>query len=272
MLERKTPVPLYHQLELHLRAAIDSGAYLPGDRLPTESELQAAYNVSRVTVRTALKRLEEDGLVSTQRGRGTFVTSQAADAQKIVRNPARLLSFEEDLTRYGPLRVDVLAVELYPAPQRIASLLDVELGTELTRIRRVGSVGDSPLWFESRYFHPDYGTVLGEEELQSASVTALLETMTGLHVGSSRLRISAGAATREQAKHLELEPGEPVLINEFGVYAEGRPIEAARAIFRGDRYAFALEVFASDLTIGQVMGSAFPDGGIVSVIRQEVTV
>lgn len=271
MLERKLPVPLYHQLELHLRAAIDAGQYAPGDRLPTEHELQRTYNVSRVTVRTALKRLEEDGLVSTQRGRGTFVTSQAADAQKIERNPARLLAFEEDLRQAGEPRVEVLAVELYPAPQRIAALLEVEPGTELKRIRRVGSVGDAPLWLESRYFHPDYGAVLDDDDLQSASVTALFETVAELHVDRSRLHISAGATTREQAKHLELEPGDPVLINEFGVYAEGRPIEAARAIFRGDRYAFALEVFASDFATSQALGSAFPDGGIVSVIRQEVT-
>ena len=63
MLRRKVPVPLYHQLELQLRAAIEEGRFRPGDQLPTEAALQQEYGVSRVTVRTALKRLEEDSVL-----------------------------------------------------------------------------------------------------------------------------------------------------------------------------------------------------------------
>jgi DNA-binding GntR family transcriptional regulator len=271
MLRSETPVPLYYQLELQLRDAIESGRYRPGDRLPTESELQRTYGVSRVTVRTALHRLEEDGLISTQRGRGTFVTSQA-DATKIERNPARLLAFAEDLARQGgPPRVEVLAVERCPAPQRMAALLDVAEGTEVTRVRRVGSVGDAPLWVESRYFHPAVADALTESDLGSASVTALLEAVTGRHVGRSRLRITAGAATRDQAKHLALEPGEPVLINEFTVEADGHPIEAARAVFRADRYAFLVEVLDQQPAPEQALGSFLGAMGSISRIRQEVS-
>jgi GntR family transcriptional regulator len=271
MLEREAPVPLYHQLELQLRAAIEAGRYRSGERLPTEGELQRAYGVSRVTVRTALRRLEEDGLISTQRGRGTFVTSQADEGHRIERNPARLFAFEEDLLRQaGPPRVEVLAVEPYPAPQRIAALLAVEEGTEVLRVRRVGSVGDAPLWVESRYFHPTIAAALSEADLRSASVTALLETMTGLHVSSSRLRITAGAATGEQARHLGLEAGDPVLINEFAVYAAGRPIEAARAVFRADRYAFTVEVLAPQPSTEQALRASLGAGGSFSLIRQEV--
>ena len=273
MLEREAPVPLYHQLELQLRDAIEAGRYRPGERLPTEGELQRAYNVSRVTVRTALRRLEEDGLISTQRGRGTFVTSQADERHKIERNPARLLAFEEDVLRQaGPLRVEVLAIEQYPAPQRVAALLAVAEGTEITRVRRLGSVGEMPLWVESRYFQPAIATMLTEADLTSASVTALLETMTGRHVASSRLRITAGAATGEQARHLDVQPGAPVLINEFAVYADERPIEAARAVFRADRYAFTVEVFAPEQSTDRALRATLGSGGSFSLIRQEVLV
>jgi GntR family transcriptional regulator len=272
MLERKVPVPLYHQLELQLRAAIESGKYRPGDRLPTESELQQAYQVSRVTVRTALKRLEEDGLISTVRGSGTFVSKQA-EASQIERHSSHLLGFEEDLIQQaGSPAIVVLSVEEYPVSGRIAQLLEVEPGLETTRIRRVGSVAGEPLWIESRWLHPDFAGALSESDLESASLTALYETRVGLHIESSRLRISAGAATSEQARYLHIEAGEPVLINEYAVYTGSKPIDATRSIFRGDRYAFAFEVSASNHTGGSSKQGANSTKRMVSVIRQEVSV
>lgn len=273
MLRREAPLPLYYQIELQLRKAIETGQYRPGDRLPTESALQRSYDVSRVTVRTALRRLEEEGLISTQRGRGTFVTTQGDEAHRIERNPARLRAFEEDLVRQGgPPRIEVLAIDRGPAPQRIGALLGLGDGTQVTRIRRVGWVGEGPLWVESRYFHPRIADALIETDLGSASMTALLEAVTGLHVESSRLRITAAAATANQAEHLHLEPGDPVLINEFVVSAEGRAVEAARAVFRADRYAFSIEVFATDAPPSQVLQSSLGAEGSLSMIRQEVSV
>ncbi|MGH2531649.1 MAG: GntR family transcriptional regulator [Thermomicrobiales bacterium] len=272
MISRETPLPLYYQIELRLREAIEQGRYRLGDRLPTEGELQQAYGVSRVTVRTALRRLEEDGLISTQRGRGTYVTTQAHPEDQIERNPSRLLSFEEDVQRQaGPPRVEVLAVEHGPAPQRMAAVLELGPGEEVTRVRRLGWVGDAPLWLESRYFHPSVGEALAERDLESASVTALLETVAGRHVTSSRLRISAAAATSDQAKLLGLHAGDPVLINEFAVYAEGRAVEAARAIFRADRYAFTVEVLSTEASVDLALRASGEGTGALSLIRQEVS-
>lgn len=244
MLERRDPVPLYHQLERRLRERIEAGEYRPGDRLPTEDELRRAYGVSRVTVRTALARLAEDGLITTQRGRGTFVTDQAAEAQKIERHPHRLLAFEDDIRRHGlEVRADVLAVETWPAPVRIARLLGIDPGQEVVRMRRRGWAGDSPLWLESRYFHPRIAESVLAREWTGGSVTPVLQTILGVRIAGARVRISAAGATREQAKYLDIEPGVPVLINEFAFSdATGSAVEAARAVFRADRYAFSFDV------------------------------
>lgn len=271
MLRRKVPVPLYHQLELQLRAAIEEGRFRSGDQLPTEAALQQEYGVSRVTVRTALKRLEEDGLISTHQGRGAFVTSQAASGAAIVRNPANLLAFEDDLLRQaGPPSIELLSVEPYPATAVLAAMLEVPEGTELLRIRRLGAAGGVPLWLDIRNLHPDFGAFAEDEYLRSASVITHLSTLTGRHVESSRLRISAGAATSEQARLLGIQPSDPVLINEFTTWADSRPVEAARAIYRSDRYAFAIEVFAADIGAATASGFGVPNGGLEVRFRQEV--
>lgn len=60
--------PLSEEVEKQLRASINAGFYKPGDKLPAERELVDQFEVSRVTVRDALKRLQQVGLVSTRRG------------------------------------------------------------------------------------------------------------------------------------------------------------------------------------------------------------
>jgi GntR family transcriptional repressor for pyruvate dehydrogenase complex len=59
-----------------LEDAIHSGAYKPGDRLPSERELVATFGVSRVSVRDAISSLEAVGLVVVQQGRGAFVNDR----------------------------------------------------------------------------------------------------------------------------------------------------------------------------------------------------
>jgi GntR family transcriptional regulator len=273
MLERQAPVPLYYQIELRLREDIESGKYHPGDRLPTEKELQERYDVSRVTVRTALRRLEEDGLISTHRGRGTFVTTQGTEAQRIERDTTRLHSFEEDIARQGgEPRIEVLSLERVPVPQRIAALLDVPDGTEVTRIRRLGLVGDAPLWIESRYVHPDIDDRFLSDDADNVSIIQTLESQTGRRVDRSRLRITAASATNDQANHLQVAKGAPVLINEFVDFSQGKPIEAARAVFRGDRYAFSVEVFGLEAGNTPSASQSFLGAnGAQSIIRQEVS-
>src|SRR3954463_15135759 len=64
---------VYRQIADHLRSEIERGEREPGSQLPSESQLMAAYDVSRVTARRALGVLVTDGLVTAEHGRGWFV-------------------------------------------------------------------------------------------------------------------------------------------------------------------------------------------------------
>jgi GntR family transcriptional regulator len=70
-----SPVPRYAQLSALLRRRIERGEWPPGAQLPTLESLMEEFGVARVTVRQAVNLLARDGLVSAQRGRGTFVTA-----------------------------------------------------------------------------------------------------------------------------------------------------------------------------------------------------
>lgn len=70
-----SPVPRYAQLADLLRGRLARGHWVPGDRVPTLEELMREFEVARVTVRQAVEVLAREGLLSAQRGRGTFVTA-----------------------------------------------------------------------------------------------------------------------------------------------------------------------------------------------------
>ncbi len=72
-IDRRSPIPLYYQLKLHLQQQMESGQLRSGDRLPTEAELCELYNVSRAPVRQALADLVREGAIYRRAGLGTFV-------------------------------------------------------------------------------------------------------------------------------------------------------------------------------------------------------
>jgi GntR family transcriptional regulator len=72
-IDPRSPLPLYAQLEHTIRAAVASGALKPGDQLPTVRQLAVDLRVNANTVARVYAELERAGMVSTQRGRGTFV-------------------------------------------------------------------------------------------------------------------------------------------------------------------------------------------------------
>lgn len=76
MLNKNSPVPLYHQLAELIAADIRAGVYAAGDRIPSEHQLVAAHGIGRPTVRQALDSLVRRGVLSRRRGSGTFVAPQ----------------------------------------------------------------------------------------------------------------------------------------------------------------------------------------------------
>ena len=94
LLDRAQPLPLYYQVYEILRAQLADGVWKAGDFLPPIPDLAARFSVSVVTIRQALDLLREDGLVLSERGRGTSVLADRADT-----GPLHLESTVSDLIR-----------------------------------------------------------------------------------------------------------------------------------------------------------------------------
>ena len=102
--DRAAELPLGAQLAARIRAGVREGRIGPGDRLPSVRELAEAAGVNVNTVRTVYGRLESEGLVRSEHGRGTFVSGRPADDDAATRRDLRrqIAELEARLVRLPP--------------------------------------------------------------------------------------------------------------------------------------------------------------------------
>jgi GntR family transcriptional regulator len=89
-IDQESSVPIYIQIEENIHSLIAAGQLRPGEQLPTIRELAADLRVNLNTVARAYFELDREGVISTQRGKGTFVTG-IPDKEQIERKRQKLL-------------------------------------------------------------------------------------------------------------------------------------------------------------------------------------
>ncbi|MDQ7839866.1 MAG: GntR family transcriptional regulator [bacterium] len=242
-ISRRSPIPLYYQVESVLRDEVAAGRYAAGVRLPTEGDLVRRFDVSRITVRRAMERLVQEGLIYRVSGRGTFVNSLRSHEFRIERDPVDLMGFEDDIRRSGFVpEVRVLRHDWLKPPADVAEALCLPAGSDVLWLHRRGTASGRPLWIENRYILRSWASRLRPRDYVVPGILVRLAREQQLEVDRARVRIGARAAGREEARLLDLRPGAPLLVAEFAVQAGGQPAQFVRAWFRPDRYSFAFVV------------------------------
>lgn len=229
-------VPKYAVLRSELEQLILAG--MPAHTaLPSERDLMTTYAVSRMTVREALARLVEDGLIYRVHGAGTFV----ADAAKITKS-LTLTSFSEDIRSRrmepGSMSASLRRVE---ADVTIASILRISPGSSVVHLERVRTADDLPMCLESIWIP---GDVLPEDFSLDAqtSVYEYLESI-GRAPESASQTIQATVLDSVQAALLDVPPQSPAMsVTRVAVDSEGREIEFAVSLYRADRYDYRVTV------------------------------
>ena len=133
--------PLWRQIADRLRRSIVTGEFRPGDVLPSETEINATFQVSRATARASLERLRQEGLIRRQSGRGSTVL-----APKVEQPVNELASFSEDMRKRG-LRpsYSTFSAENAPARGEAAEALGIKDGAPAFHIRRLLLADDEPI-------------------------------------------------------------------------------------------------------------------------------
>jgi GntR family transcriptional regulator len=241
-LDKSSFTPLYFQIQTNLLKMIKAGELRAGDPVPSEEELSRVYGVSRMTTRQALQSLKNQGYATGQKGRGTFVTQP-----KVEKDIAHLAGFTAEMRTLG-MRASsrVLEAVSAAADDDVATQLQVLLGAPIFRLVRLRFADGMPMAIEegslSRERFPGIETI----DFRNASLYQTLRERYGVTINSADEILEARAANRKESDLLEIPPRSSLLvISRILRSADGKPIEAARSLYRGDRYRAVLKVFAS---------------------------
>ncbi len=236
------PTPLWFQIAERLRASITSGEFQPGDILPSEAEINVAFNVSRTTARASLDRLRQEGLISRKSGLGSIVLKP-----KVEQPVNQLASFAEDMRRRG-LEASYATFSAGPAAAspEAARALGVDSEASVFFIRRLLLADDEPMGISESWLAP---SALGDnagptiEELDAGSLYRWLGSRCGIQIAGAKEFIEAAVADAAMSRWLEIAPGAPLLVARRRSHAaDGSPIEYAVMHYRADRYRFSIDL------------------------------
>jgi GntR family transcriptional regulator len=233
-LQHESSVPLYIQLKELLQKQIHSGEYAVGARLPSERELAAQYNVSRMTARQSLQALAQEGLISSRVGKGTFVS-----APKINQELRALTSFSEDMEQRGLKPSSrVLKAEVRPADSEIASRLAVSVRSQVAVLQRVRLADDQPMAVETTYISYQLCPRLLERyDFSQVSLYEVLRRDYGWELVWADQIIETQLPDDNERTLLGITKKTPVLrFTRVTFNADDHPLEFVRSTYRGDRY------------------------------------
>jgi GntR family transcriptional regulator len=234
-----SPVPLYSQLKELLRTRILDGSYPPHSRMPSESELGKAFDVSRITVRQALGDLQKEGLIFKIHGKGTFVAKP-----KAFQNVSTLQGLAESMSQMGYEVINRLtSLKQLPASARVAERLQLEEGAPVTEIKRVRLVNREPVSLEVTYVPRSIGEKLERADLVARDIFLIIENDCGIALGHADLAIDAVLADDDLTLALDVEEGAPIMRIERLTHAvDGTPLDFEYLYYRGDAFQYRLRI------------------------------
>jgi GntR family transcriptional regulator len=231
-------IPMYAQVESQLRRRIASGEWTPGQLIPAEQALCAAYGVSRITVRHALQRLVDRGLLIREQGRGTYV--RKSDLTAGTRSVRSFTAEVHDLGMAPSSRV--LSIKQLAAPADVAAALHLEPDAAVVRIHRVRLGDRQPIGVQTAYLVADRFPGLAGLDLQGRSLYALLEMNYGVNPVEARETFTVGLVSPQEAALLKIPAGSPAFYVERITYDARMPFEYVSSVMRGDRYRVTLAI------------------------------
>lgn len=238
MINKNSPIPLYYQLEEHIKELIENGQLIPGDALPPEREYAEKYQISRMTVRQAFTQLVNEGYLHRLQGKGTFV------AERKIEQPLQgLTSFTEDMKSRGlNPGSQLIHFEIIPASIQIAGQLSIQEYGPVYEIKRIRLADGVPMALETNYISANLIKGL-TEEIVNQSLYAFIEGQLNLRIDSASQVIESSIANQKEANYLKIPKGAPVMLIQRNSYLQnGTPVEYVKSVYRADRYKFKIQM------------------------------
>ena len=222
---------LQHDLGMRIASAD------PGEKLPPEPELARQLGVSRSTLREAMRSFEAQGFLMRRQGAGTFVTVKDG----VFDTGLEVLESLETIAARTGLEVSMggLEIEEYSASEELAEEMEVAMGTELVSISRVINSKERPVAYLRDILLVDIYSQQNLNEGFTGSVLDLLIKRSDPPLEQSRTEIRAVAARPEEARALQIQRGDVLLMLEANLITQsGNVVDHSYSYFLPGYFRF----------------------------------
>lgn len=233
----KVPIPRYVQLADLMRQRIAKGVWTPGAILPSIDKLMAEFDVARITVRQAIKLLALEGLLSPERGRGTFVTAKAQHKRRLVVETT-LHDLVEMYRGDKPDLSNIIETDESP----ILTESDGLAAPKYFHMRRVHArEGEKycvvSIYIDSRVFE------LAPDRLRHEVVLPILTSLPGVTIATARQTLNISTADMDVARQLDVPVNTPIgEVRRVLNAPDGTVLYLAEATYRGDYICLEMDL------------------------------
>ena len=242
-IHKDIPIPVYYQLKEIIREKIEIGELKIGERITSENKLSEIFQISRMTVRQAIKELVGEGLLYSDKGRGTFVCKPKINYGFI----QKLTTFYDDMVGKGyTMRTKVLKQEIKPASKAIAKKLNIEENEKIIYIFRVRYIENGPIVHVANHIPYKLCPDLINEDLTDKSLYQTLAEKYGLVAYKARVTLEAIVASEYDSELLNIKEGAPIHLMKNITYTntkENIVMDYFESHFRGDKGKVQVELY-----------------------------
>ncbi|NMH97594.1 GntR family transcriptional regulator [Pseudonocardia acidicola] len=236
--DRNSPLPLWAQIQEDLRRRLSAAEF---DRaFPGEKALVQQYEVSRNTIREALRALRAEGLVTAERGRAPRLSRPAEIEQPL----GALYSLFASVEAAGMRQSSIVRKLDVRADGVIAARMHLEESTPLVYLERLRLAGEEPLALDRVWLPASIAEPLLEADFTHTSLYGELAARTGVRLQGGREQIHAVVPTTTEAEILRCPDRVAAFSIERTGLAAGRCVEWRQTLVRGDRFGFRAEFSA----------------------------
>jgi GntR family transcriptional regulator, N-acetylglucosamine utilization regulator len=245
-IDKNSFAPIYYQLQELLVGKIESGELKPGDKLPSENELADKYEISRNTAQKAIRALVNWGLAQRIQGKGTYVCNKT-----VTLSITASLSLTSEIIGLNKVpHSHILQAKVIEASFDIANKLGVKKDTKVYSIQRIRSVDDLPLMIQTSYIPVSYLPKLLEKNLEDKSLFGVIMHEYGIKIDKASEMMRAVSVTKFEGEILQIPEFSPAFLLQRQTYLDdGRVLEYAKTIVRGDKSKFHVDLNKEELNI-----------------------
>jgi GntR family transcriptional regulator len=246
-INRASPIPFHFQLSEILEQEISQRRWQRGARLPPELEMCSHFGLSRSTVRHALGRLEQEGLIRRDKGHGAYVADN--ERRSWMLQSADGL-FHDETARLGrPVSSRILELKVGPLPRWALDALGLPPGAQGVTLARVRAVDGHVVLYCVNHLPAALATAVLSLKDPGESLYLRLRELAGIEVGGARRILVAVAAGERLSTLLEVKSSAPlVAIESIAWDVDHKPFDCFRAWLRTDRLAIEVQAGQAQLT------------------------